>query len=368
MKDLAKITKALTCLYVEDEKDTREIVGNNILPRFFAEIRSAENGAEGLRLFEEKRPDIIITDLNMPKLNGIEMIKSIRDIDEEVSIIIMSAHNDTNFFLSAIELGVDGYLLKPLSDTMLIKTIYKCAEHINNKRELELLRKKELDKKELMIKYQENKIATYNELLEELLVIKYFRKPKTKQTSTQAEESKEYLKSDAILNSEERELLRREKKHIISALEYIKDVGSEIVEEVGELEEIEKNLKEAIEEFGFEPTKDNLTSIVRLLEEYAKYMKLLIEFEDLTRALESLATFLDELGESEIEIHKAKLLLYIENIFADLKQWREQIFVVQESRDIHYLDSSLFSSILQVQLDLVKSEGLEDDGNDVELF
>lgn len=178
MKDLAQITKALTCLYVEDEKDTREIVGGSILPRFFAEVRSAQDGNEGIALYEAKKPDIIITDLNMPKLNGIEMIRAIRESDEEVSIIIMSAHNDTNFFLNAIELGVDGYLLKPLNDTMLVKTIYKCAEHINNKRELELLRKKELDKKELMIKYQENKIATYNELLEELLVIKYFRKPK----------------------------------------------------------------------------------------------------------------------------------------------------------------------------------------------
>jgi len=106
-------TKGLNLLYVEDNLDARETT-LFLLEDFFDNVVVATNGEEGLEKFKEHNIDLIITDINMPKLNGLDMIREIREIDKEILIFVLSAYNESGFFMESIKLGVEGYLLKPI--------------------------------------------------------------------------------------------------------------------------------------------------------------------------------------------------------------------------------------------------------------
>jgi len=111
-----------TLLYVEDEDAIRDFLETR-LSRKVKKLYVAVNGEDGYEKYCEHKPDIILTDVTMPKLNGIEMAKKIKQINKNIPIVIMSAHSDTSYLLQAIELGISGYLLKPVDKTKLFDTL-----------------------------------------------------------------------------------------------------------------------------------------------------------------------------------------------------------------------------------------------------
>jgi PAS domain S-box-containing protein len=128
----------LTVLYVEDEELIRENM-SNVFEKLFKKTIIAFDGKEGVEKFkssiEDKvEIDIIISDINMPELNGIEMLKQIRDIDKEIPIVLTTAHVDTNYFLEAIKLKVFHYAIKPVNMKELVVTIQDATlKHYQNK-------------------------------------------------------------------------------------------------------------------------------------------------------------------------------------------------------------------------------------------
>jgi len=126
--------KNLTCLYVEDDELIRESF-LLMIKRYFKEVFVAENGEEGLELYKKYKPDIIISDIRMPKMNGIEMAKKIKESNPDAYIIFITAFSDSDYLKAAIELGVEGYLNKPIDRDMLIKKLNFLAEFIKNERE-----------------------------------------------------------------------------------------------------------------------------------------------------------------------------------------------------------------------------------------
>ncbi len=118
------ILKNITILYAEDEAALREIT-LNILKGFTKKQLVAENGAEGLELFKqnESEIDIIITDVNMPIMNGLEMIREIKKINPNIPIIVATAFSNTEYLLEAIDIGVDKYVLKPIDMKKLLQLI-----------------------------------------------------------------------------------------------------------------------------------------------------------------------------------------------------------------------------------------------------
>lgn len=117
----------LTLLYVEDDVATREELAF-FLEGLVSELFLAANGQEGFDLYCSKQPDIIITDIQMPIVNGIEMIEKIRAIDNNTPILITSAYNETDYLLNAINIGVDRYILKPISLQLLTEALKECAQ------------------------------------------------------------------------------------------------------------------------------------------------------------------------------------------------------------------------------------------------
>ena len=126
-----EILKNISVLYVEDEKDVREFT-SKLLGSLLKKVYVAQDGLDGLKTFEENKDeiDLVISDINMPKLDGLSMCEAIKKINSEIPLVITSAHNDTSFLKKAIEIGVNNYAMKPIDLYQLIESIIKAMESI----------------------------------------------------------------------------------------------------------------------------------------------------------------------------------------------------------------------------------------------
>lgn len=113
MQDKINKLKLLKILFVEDEEDLIEIITDTLI-KINANFLTAKNGEEALEIIEREGDiDVIVTDINMPVMNGILMIENLRKNNNNIPIIIMSAHTESDYIDRAKELGIDNYLLKP---------------------------------------------------------------------------------------------------------------------------------------------------------------------------------------------------------------------------------------------------------------
>lgn len=123
MQDKIIELRKLKLLFVEDEDDLINII-TDTLTKLQANFLTAKNGEEALSILENNSDvDAVITDINMPIMNGLEMIKILKDKTPKLPIIIMSAHTETEYIEKAKELGVNNYLLKPFDFIKFIELI-----------------------------------------------------------------------------------------------------------------------------------------------------------------------------------------------------------------------------------------------------
>ena len=119
----------ITLLLVEDDKVIRNVYAQ-LLDRIVSKVVTASNGEEGYDSFIEHSPDLILTDIKMPVMNGLDMINKIRSHNKQVRVIIMSAYGESRFFLKAIESGVKGFLTKPINISKLQEIILEQVKDI----------------------------------------------------------------------------------------------------------------------------------------------------------------------------------------------------------------------------------------------
>ena len=119
-------------LYVEDELEAREAL-SKYLKRRYGKIFTAVDGVDGLNVFMEQLPDLVIADLYMPNMDGLDMIREIRKISPEAYIIVTSAVNDVDVILKSVDVGINKYLLKPIKPEELIGAISEYLESIVQK-------------------------------------------------------------------------------------------------------------------------------------------------------------------------------------------------------------------------------------------
>ena len=127
-----KILKGLKVLLVEDEDKLAALLKNAIGDSFYS-FSLAKDGQEGLEKFLSISPDIIITDIMMPRLTGLEMAKEIRKVDENIPIIILSAFSESDKFLDAIDIGVVKYFIKPFDPDELLDYIESVGEKLGSR-------------------------------------------------------------------------------------------------------------------------------------------------------------------------------------------------------------------------------------------
>ncbi len=129
MKFIDSILKNLKLLYVEDDEFARDEIAD-FLEFEVGELKTASNGEEGLEIFKTFHPDIVITDINMPKMNGLDMAKNIKSISPNTPIIVTSAYSDSDYIIKAIEIGINRYVLKPIDVDELLTMIIQSTKEL----------------------------------------------------------------------------------------------------------------------------------------------------------------------------------------------------------------------------------------------
>jgi len=132
----------VTILYVEDEDNARELL-SSFIKRFCQTLHIAENGEAGLELYKEHKIDIVISDIKMPKMNGLDMVEEMKKINKDQLVIFTTAHIDSEYLFKAIELQVDGYVSKPVDLDKLKVQIEKCLLELKAKEAVQKLKESE---------------------------------------------------------------------------------------------------------------------------------------------------------------------------------------------------------------------------------
>jgi len=117
----------ITILYVEDEDEIREEL-LEILSLDFDNILTATNGEEGLELFKQHQADLVISDIQMPKMDGLTMCKNIQRINQDIPIILVTAFNEQNYIDEATDLRMPHFISKPISIDELYNAIKDCFD------------------------------------------------------------------------------------------------------------------------------------------------------------------------------------------------------------------------------------------------
>ena len=137
-KETLEKLKSLNILYAEDEEGIRHNVADS-LNYFVKEVIEAEDGKQALELYESKHPDIILSDIHMPNINGIEFIKKVRECDRKTPVIMITAHTDKKYLLEAVELHMEKYIVKPIDTDELFEVLEKCVELLDFNKTMSLL-------------------------------------------------------------------------------------------------------------------------------------------------------------------------------------------------------------------------------------
>ena len=195
---LKNINKNIKILYVEDDEIAREN-GIEYLQNFFEQIYEASDAIKALQLYEKYQPDIIITDIQMPKLNGLEFVKRIRQKDKKTQIIIITAFCDKDYLLKAIELGLVKYLVKPVCEKEFEEALFLCVNSLQNN-ESNIIKLDEnsyfdIFNKNLLINEEIIKLRTKEILFLELLI-------KNKNRYVSYEEIENYVWSDSVMTKD----------------------------------------------------------------------------------------------------------------------------------------------------------------------
>lgn len=126
-----QVNKKIKVLFVEDNQIAREN-GIEYLENYFDTLYSTSNGLDALHLYIKYQPDIVITDIEMPKLNGLDFVKKIRESNKNTQVIITTAYSDKEYLLQAIELQLVKYLIKPINQKEFDNALQICLDNLDS--------------------------------------------------------------------------------------------------------------------------------------------------------------------------------------------------------------------------------------------
>lgn len=146
---MSKDLKNTTILCVEDDKVMREYI-QVLLRDKIKELYFADNGENGLTVYHEKKPDIVMTDYIMPELNGLDMSRKIKEFNNEQMIILVSAFEDTQVLKDAMDIGINGFIHKPIQDVQIFfNQLKQKAKVVQNNKKIEEMVYLEKDKEKV---------------------------------------------------------------------------------------------------------------------------------------------------------------------------------------------------------------------------
>ncbi|PHO08959.1 hypothetical protein CPG37_11575 [Malaciobacter canalis] len=303
--------KFLSILIVEDEKKIASEL-HGLLKKIFKKCDVAYDGLEALELYNKNAYDIIVTDINMPKLNGLELTKKIKAKNKNQCILIFSAYIDT-FVIDLIDLGINGLILKPFKIDKFFQVLSKNSENIMLKKDFQKAvngqKYKRVVKKQsdTIVKVDSHKLVSGKNFIDD-------------------------LKSDSI------------------AWNSIKSQLDELLELIQDFE----NLIEKI--FLNEISNEILEEISFVLERISFILKSTDILLNISEVILQLSEFLYAIKVEELSLEQKEKLKILEYIHDDLSRFIQSVFIEQDTLDIYYLEDSFKSSLEQLKMNILNEK------------
>ena len=314
VKELHKFSKELNLLFVEDDDELRNQM-EGMFRQLFNDVESGESGKKGLQVYKERLEetgipfDLVITDINMPEMNGIEMIHAIYAINPLQPVIVISAHNESDYLMDLLHIGIDSFLIKPVKHSEMVNTLYKVTKGIVNERlveahyqEVEELNA-ELSAKTEALQASNEELREKNIALEKSMRIiegmqhkeKIHRNisiPVTVPASVQNEEKGAQIQPDAQ--------------------KYLDDIG-QLINDIS-LEYTYKGIKD-----------DSLRELSQAVTDYADTLPKSNSYQELTDALKNLGSVLGEHPKCSSKQELERILCVLESFFFIYTKWQNEL-------------------------------------------
>ena len=330
-KDLKELSSHLTILYAEDEEILRDSM-QLTLEKLFKKTLVAKNGQEAFEMFKKEEVDIVLTDINMPIMGGMELITRINESKEEPIIIVLSAHDESKLLQTLINLGINNFLNKPLEKEALIKVLYRNCEIIENRKLLKFYA--------AQLEEDNVAMARKNQILEQ----------KLKQLANQTNKAEKLGTAQDILHTEKEEgyfsvLLQDERDEL-------KDLS----------EELDTYIMMMFQN-GQQLNKDYIYKLANVYQKYAAVLNSYSEFYELSH-------FLREFSETIITLEDKFLKelkqtgIYFESLQMTLETFRQNVWD-KEAKEPRFYNASLKNDV-QLVIDFLQDKEAEE--NEIEFF
>ncbi|WP_428025148.1 response regulator transcription factor [Arcobacter sp.] len=205
--ELIEKLKDISILCVEDESGIREFIVNT-LKYYFKEVYEAKNGYEGYELYQEYKPKIVLSDIEMPRMSGIDLVRKIRRDDLSTMVIMLTAYSSEEYLMNLINLNVDHFILKPLNSKKLNEALLKYIDK-NLREQIFLHDDLKLDLSKRILIYKENEVIPLRKREQDFLYLLY----KNKNSITTYEQIEVELWQDKFMTSHALKSFIKEIRH-----------------------------------------------------------------------------------------------------------------------------------------------------------
>ncbi|QSZ42033.1 response regulator [Sulfurimonas aquatica] len=335
IKDLLKYTSHLSILYVEDDDTLREETVFLFEP-FFKSIDTAVDGVDGLKKYNDNYYDLVLTDINMPNMNGIDMINNIKEINPEQKIMAISAHNESEILIELIKAGTNSFILKPIIQNEVINALYPvCRDAYTQVLNLELIdeitdKNSELEKQIKLLNSRNSIIDVKHKQVESLL--KTSTQPKDIEVKQESASLSAYFAQDEC-EGEENVLFLQD--HVHDILEYFE-----------EIEQILSTIVMFSDETDVLKISEKLFKISTILLHYSPYLN------SLSTAFSELATAMQEHKDDFLNLLRTdgdSLLVLFDAVYLDMDRYTKRFSVESLAmRNSHHIHEPTVLSIKQI--------------------
>lgn len=351
-KNLKELGYEMSLLLVEDD-DILQTQLKMFLTRFFAHVDVASNGIEALKAYKQRQYDLVVTDLTMPLMGGIELSHILRNQNEKQKIFVVSAHSESDKLIELINIGIDGFMLKPINIATVLNQLMKTCQAIYDHKMLEYFSN--------MLEETNKELRSSNIDLE--CALNELKWLKTDTTSVHA--TSEFIapnQSGREMSTDEKMMLytRSDK---MSAVEFFDVYPFELDKTNEDLEILEDQFNFILVKSENTPIHEVHSGLIKILRNYGQTIEMIPQFSALAYGIHQLAfTFESIQNPTKLQ----EIMPMITLLFDNLDQWRRSIFFYRNAEDIHYMDNSLISDALSLQ-GLLDNQPVSSE-SDIELF